>query len=101
MIPFRKQYDKIVGAYLRNELQPYNSYACFVGNLLNNNNCWSFARTFKLTGNHVEGMIIGDAESRQTAFDTVKFEAGDLYSYEEILALESIFLRNIDDNQSE
>jgi len=37
---FREQYNKIVGAYLRDELKPLNSCACFVGNLLNNTAGW-------------------------------------------------------------
>jgi len=38
---FKEQYDKIVTAYLKNELNPMSCRACFVGNLLNNNNAWA------------------------------------------------------------
>lgn len=34
---FKEQYNKIVNAYLKGELNPWDGCACFVGNLLNNN----------------------------------------------------------------
>jgi len=45
MESFKKQYDKIVGAYLRNELNPMLNCACFIGNLLNNSDRWAYLRS--------------------------------------------------------
>ena len=69
---FKQQFDKIVGAYLRNELNPMHSCACFVGNLLNNNNNWNFGG--------------------KTAKDCLLKEANNLYTMDEIKELEHEFM---------
>jgi len=66
---FLEQYSKIVGAYLRDELNPMSVCACFVGNLLNNNCAWN-------TGNPI---------------GCIEKEANGLYTHEEIKQLERTF----------
>ncbi len=78
---FREQYDKIVGAYLRNELEPLDSCACFVGNLLNRNDNW--------------GTVSGGKFGRprhEWGLKAIEVESNGLYSSEDISELEYNFL---------
>lgn len=73
---FREQYDKIVKAYLRDELEPLNSCACFIGNMFDGNWDWCGIRP----GNQ----YFGENGYRLIA------DAG--YDRSEILGLEANFL---------
>lgn len=86
---FREQYNKIVGAYLRNRLKPWSSCACFIGNILDNSGEWSCCR--KLIE---ENQLISTE-----AIYPVLFRRGlryirqrSSYTVEEIIALERCFL---------
>ena len=91
MIPFRTQYDKIVGAYLRNELDPTCCTACFVGNLLNNTYLWSCGRdliTGRLEEDDFFPLFVVSCRS-------VKYESEGTYTAQEVWNLEQIFLKEI------
>lgn len=91
---FREQYDKIVGAYLRNELKPLTPCACFIGNLLNKNPNWASARDFKGFDNPVIDFVI-DKNGLEVGVFCIKTESCGLYSVEEIISLEKLFLQTI------
>ncbi len=67
---FLEQYNKIVNAYLKNELNPMKPCGCFVGNLLNNSREWSLS----------------------SIEECVKKEANGFYTVEEIEKLEREFM---------
>jgi len=90
MIPFRTQYDKIVGAYLRNELDPTVCTACFVGNLLNNSYLWSYGRDIT-TGRLEEGGF----EPPFVSYRSIENESEGTYTAPEVWNLEQIFLKEI------
>lgn len=102
---FKQQYDKIVGAYLRNELMPFYDCACFVGNLLNNNGDWFDAR--KTTDGTTFGSpivcIIPDqyAINNRGALETIQKEGHGLYSIADICSIEQNFLRTYNKNKGE
>jgi hypothetical protein len=88
---FREQYDKIVGAYLRDELQPLESCACFVGNLLNNTPGWGTFSWFPHLPVFPPLIRIKD---------NIRSQSNGLYSLEDIQTLEKCFLgRRFDDDE--
>lgn len=89
IIPFRTQYDKIVSAYIKNELNPTKCNACFVGNLLNNKTDWAIGRTVD------NGIIDEYNEYAGLAIECVFDESKGSYTREEVVALERIFLSEI------
>jgi len=81
---FKTQYDKIVTAYLKNELNPWVCTNCFVGNLLNNKNGWG-------TGYYIGG----PSENQEMEIWNKKViddESNGLYTPEEISLIEANFL---------
>lgn len=40
MKTYKEQYDKIVEAYFKGEIKPYNAHFCFCGTLCDNTNKW-------------------------------------------------------------
>lgn len=46
---FLEQYDKVTRAYFDGTLNPFNSCACFIGNILNDKGEWAWARTFDIS----------------------------------------------------
>lgn len=43
-LTYRQAFDRITGAYLNNQLEPYVNCACFIGNLLGGTNVWATGR---------------------------------------------------------
>lgn len=89
---FRQQYDKITSAYLNNELEPYSTCACFIGNLLGSTR-WADART----RDFLESKIKPDKH----ACDWLREVSCGMYTGEDITILEHNFLKIIDDNTIE
>lgn len=95
---FTEQYNKIVGAYIRNKLNPMDGCACFIGNLLNGHNDWLYGRDpdgynlinpFLLTG-------------EQSANLCVKNQSNGLYNMRDISDMEYNFLKIwVDGDRSE
>lgn len=96
---FREQYDKIVGAYMRNELRPFDSCACFVGNLLNRNHDWAKGRTFESKDlDSPTFAVLGNPcydDGIQVFECQLRIEANSLYTPQEIIDLENLFLHTI------
>lgn len=86
---FRQSYDKIVSAYMSCTLEPYNSCACFIGNMLNNNPDWEECRVLK-------GAVLGNGVVKPSYY----FSMSDLMGYtpEEIVRLENNFLNTLQGN---
>lgn len=85
---FIEQYDKIVTAYLKNELDPFLCKACFVGNLLNNMEEW------------LECRVLDQMTKPRRTFDfyfdmgkrCIDNQSNGLYTPNEIIELERNFL---------
>lgn len=84
---FRQQYDKIVGAYLRNELRPSRCEACFVGNLLNGVDRWASGRDVQT------GKLEPHNKFFTGALMCVEKESSGLYTLQEVADLEQVFLK--------
>ena len=88
---FREQYDKIVDAYLRDELEPKNSCACFIGNLLNNSSKWVWCRDWNVK---YDPIITTDSKSYLVGLRVITLESKGLYTPEEIVEMEALFLKS-------
>lgn len=104
MIPYKVQAEKIIQAYLKCEIRPYNACACFIGNLLNNNSRWVFARdvkwNFQNSGQKdvcITPTLISNVLLTQmllvVATKTIKEESDNMYTIYDICQLEQNFLR--------
>src|ERR1700761_4647191 len=83
--------EKIIQAYYKDELDPYNTCACFVGNLLDGDVTWPYTRTYRLDG---------DAPMRihpDTLSDALNLLRKTNYTPEDITRLEDNFLKTIND----
>jgi len=86
---FITQYNKIVNAYLKNELKPCLPCACFVGNLLNNTREWIQARGLDFEVLNSQDLWIKEGKS------CILEEGGGVYTPEDIFKLESNFMKCI------
>lgn len=89
---FREQYDKIVGAYLRNELKPWDNCACFIGNMLNGKDVWANGRDVEAGLYPLRYRVTGNKWCLDVAENCLLIEAGGFYSINEIVMLENNFL---------
>lgn len=83
---FQEQYQKIVDAYYKEELEPWNGCACFVGNLLNKKDTWCNARYVEIGEMQTNSPIL------EEVLTFVNKESNGLYSYQEVINLEQNFL---------
>lgn len=83
---FQEQYNKITSAYYKNELDPFEECACFVGNLLNRCGGWSFIRDFSSASLSIN---LGQTEYGQ---HMIFQHSEGLYSKQDILQLENNFI---------
>lgn len=84
MIPFRTQYEKLIRAYLNNEVQPDDPCACFIGNLLNGNPQWVHLKIYDYRE---------PEDNLKMAVRMIKRESGNTYTPKEILQIEGAFMR--------
>lgn len=102
---FKQQYDKIVGAYLRNELDPHNGCACFVGNLLNKNREWEKIRVpyagSHYLDTHFKSRLVPERQNYMIGEACVKSLSNNLYSAEDVRQLEQNFLQIFNKNMDE
>lgn len=103
---FQEQYNKIVNAYYKNTLQPHNSCACFIGNLLNNNDTWHKGRTLLDNTSFLSPYVkIGEWSGEgydnyvQEAKECLMLECNNLYSMKDIMKMEQHFLRIVNSRQ--
>jgi len=89
MITFREQYDKLVGAYLKNQVIPTESCACFVGNLLNGTRKWRCAREYNFMGNP---SILYSLDNERAGIIEISKEGKGMYTLEDISVLEDTFM---------
>lgn len=82
---FNEQYNKIVTAYMKNELDPFSNCACFVGNLINNRPEWSLIRNFKR----------GDVDSMPTEEEFNRLSSSEGIGSLLALALKTIIQRKL------
>ena len=89
---YAEQYQKITSAYMKNQLNPWNECACFIGNLLNNKGEWSRGRDVHT------GTICDDPLAKNSILQSencVRVESNGFYTYQEVLDMENNFLRVI------
>jgi hypothetical protein len=92
---FREQYNKIVSAYIKDELDPFQVCACFVGNLLNGDKDWQHIRDFWDNG---ESMLRNPNKwgfPMSYSQKCIAKQSGGLYNAQEILDLENLFLKTL------
>lgn len=93
MITFKQQFDKLTEAYIRNEVNPYDSCACFIGNLLNNNDGWADALACGTARAVYKPAEIANAiRNENMLISVIKNEAEGFYSPLDIVRLEKNFM---------
>lgn len=99
---YAEQYEKIVQAYLKEQLQPFIECACFIGNLLNGKREWSRARRPDTPHVHREFeefvspdlvLIPSVGPNVSIGLHCIKEEGGGMYEVKDIIAMEQNFLR--------
>lgn len=98
MIPFKTQFDKLTMAYIEEKVDPYKECACFVGNLLNGNNRWNGIRKYMTNGRStiLDPTFYDYGGSVNLAVESIKEQSDGMYSPEEILHLENVFLYTLE-----
>lgn len=88
---FIESYNKIVNAYLKDELEPLNACACFVGNLLNNSLHWG---TTCSSENYQYLGTFNDVKPQRRSYhiDVIRKESNNFYTSDDITRLEYNFL---------
>lgn len=103
---FQEQYNKIVSAYMKNELKPFDNCACFIGNLLNGKRYWSGCRVIskRFDEPFKHEIVLAPIrtifqhftqETIDTALNIIREESGGMYEPIEILSLEECFLKMV------
>lgn len=88
---YRQQFDKLTEVYFNGEISPFNPCNCFVGNLLNNSFGWIHGRYLKSPG-----CVTSDNAKYLVAQESIDLNSGGLYTVEDVIALEEVFLRNLE-----
>jgi len=94
-LTYQEAYDRIVGAYFGNELNPFIDCACFVGNLLGGNGRWACVRTFKRYDAEPGSEMDLTQPVRSASWYSERYIAEDscgTYSSDEVVRLENMFL---------
>lgn len=89
---FQSQYNKIVNAYYKNQLNPFDSCACFIGNMLNGNLRWGYGRKVTVPNKFEILKVVNDEFALSIALSCIRSEANSFYTLEEIFKLEENFL---------
>jgi hypothetical protein len=100
MITFKQQFDKLTEAYIHERVERLDGCACFVGNLLNGNGAWASGRSGIFWQNdkewvsHFSGVVedLFTSDGKYIISEVVRREADGLYTPEEVLLLEGVFL---------
>lgn len=92
---YKTQFDKLTRAYIANDVKPYDACACFIGNLLNNSNNWCFR-----DGSWDERFSVNES-FRSIIEQTLRLQAGGLYTPEEIFSMEALFLKTFSNRKHE
>ncbi len=91
MKTFREQFDKLVKAYLANQVRPKDPCACFVGNLLNGSTAWTRARAITHDGEFRKKSVC-----QKTKYDvqrSIRLNSDNTYTTNEIYTLEILFMK--------
>lgn len=91
---YLQQREKIIQSYYKSELNPYSGCACFIGNLLDNKDEWCYYRFFKEGSWRLSDESVLDEEFGNMK-EFLQREVDSFYSPEDILKLESNFLKII------
>lgn len=84
MKTFREQFDKLVKAYMNDEVRPQNSCACFIGNLLDGEGCWYVFKDWDLSTPQYEF---------DHANELINHISDGTYTPKELLRIEGAFMR--------
>lgn len=93
MKTFREQFDKLVKAYMSDEVKPLNPCACFVGNLLNHSSAWANLRYVANDGFNF--IFVRKSCSAITKYHTersIRINSDGTYTVKEIYKLEKLFM---------
>ncbi len=92
ILTYQQQWNKLTEAYIKNEIDPHNNCACFVGNLLGGSELWANCRNIdidKVTGNSVAIISLLDAAWMKRVLAT---EGYSFYTPMDVINLEDAFL---------
>ena len=83
---YSQQFNKLTEAYISEKVQPLSPCACFVGNLLNNTSDWILAKQC------INNLFPFDSMFYKQAKSSIIKESNGLYTVEEIIMLERLFM---------
>lgn len=92
---YKEQFDKITTAYFKDEVEPEQSCACFIGNLLNGNEGWEDVRDFEREWTKdyvVTGYLNPNGYWYKRGLAVIAIESGGLYNADQIVEMEKNFL---------
>jgi len=96
---YKIAFDRLTSAYIKNEVNPFKECACFVGNLLQNDKKWCYARVnYEGEESSWENLmninvpISNIIKKRNLALDSIQIYADGFYTPEEIFELERCFM---------
>ena len=86
---FKESYNKIVNAYLNDQLVPCSPCACFVGNLLNNRKTWIQVRGLDFVVDNKKTEYVEEGKA------CILEQGGGFYTPEDIIGMEALFMKSI------
>lgn len=91
MKTFQEQYDKMLKAYINDEIHGGSCEKCFVGNLLNKNEDWAYVRKIIIC-NPFKSVLAPSSTFFHIGKKLIEIESDNTYTPEEIVALENCFM---------
>lgn len=94
---YSTQWNKLTTAYVNNKVDPMSECACFVGNLLNNRSEWAGCRTSEgsFHSPSVKMVLCKGSSFYRSGVECIQEQSGGLYTPEDIIAMEQLFLRTV------
>jgi len=97
---YNEAYNRIITAYFKDEVKPFEPCACFIGNLLGGKDIWANARTKDPFLNmfvpaKYEIGFYGSKDSIDKGLKYIKDLSNDVLTIEDICRIENVFMKII------
>lgn len=84
---FKQQFDKLTTAYIENKVEPWEPCGCFVGNLLNGHEAWTYGRKYS----NFSPLLL-EGINYHIGLQCVLEQSKGLYTMEDICRIEKAFM---------
>ena len=82
---FSEQYDKIIDAYFKNEIKPYDAKFCFCGTLNNNDSRWCVSSFLKFHADFGNYKGVEYVRMENALFESIEYSLPNSPEYEDFL----------------